>query len=427
MKKILSMLTISALLLSAAVGCADTGTASSQAKPETSAPASAPASSEAAAPAKLTVIARGGSHVDVINAVKADFEAQNNVTIEVLGLEADELKQKISLDAANEKGAYDIAMADDPWMPEFGEAGIFKNLSEMGYKPDADFIQKGLDVGKVPYGEGDVYALPFSGNVQFFFYNKALLEELKAGVPTDWAGVLDIAKAAKAKGKIGYVIRGQQGNPIVSDYLPILWSFGGDVFDKDWNVTVDSQAGKDALNLYIELLANGANYEKNDIVAAVSDGSAAMSLGWPSWYISDKGASAAYAVVPGKKDASAKQYPSGMIGNWMMGVTANSQNPELALRFLEYVTSADSQKKGAEVGGVPTRTSVLSDKTLVEKYAYFTELLAGTELSVVRPRTPKWSEIEAAYGTELSNAIAGAKTVDQALADAKTAIEGIMK
>ena len=47
-------------------------------------------------------------------------------------------------------------------------------------------------------------------------------------------------------------------------------------------------------------------------------------------------------------------------------------------------------------------------------------------MSRERPRTPLWSQIENVYGIELSNALSGTKTVDQALADAKTAIEGVM-
>lgn len=432
MKKLTSILILAAMLLSVFSGCSNTGSVSSKAEAgaaagESSSEKQQSSEAENTEPAKLTIIARGGSHVDVINAVKGKFEEENNCKIEVLGLESDELKQKIQLDAANQKGAYDLAMSDDPWMPEFADSKIFKDLSKMGYEGDSDFVEKCLDIGKVPYGTGDVYALPFAGNVQFFFYNKALLQQLKVEVPTDWASVLKIAKAAKASGKVGYVIRGQQGNPVVTDYLPILWAYGGDVFDKDWNVTVDSQAGKDSLNFYLELLKNGANYEKDDIVAAVKDGSAAMSLGWPSWYISNKGAAAAYAVIPGKKDSSSKEYPAAEIGNWMMGVTANSQNPELAMKLLIYLTSAEAQKAGADVGGVPTRTSVLTDPDLLKKYPYFKELLEGTKSSVVRPRTPKWSDVETAYGTELSNAVAGSKSVDQALSDAKTAIEKIMK
>ena len=383
---------------------------------------------EAEGPAKLVIAARGGSHVDVLEAVKADFEAENNCTIEILGLEATDLKQKVSLDSQNATGAYDLAMADDPWMPEWCEAGIFANLTELGYNEDPDFVKASLDIGRHPYGTGDLFALPFAGNVQLLFYNKGVLESAGAEVPTSWEDVLNIAKSVNGKdGKVGFVIRGQQGNPIVSDYLPVLWAFGGDVFDKDWNITIDTPEAKAALKLYMDLLANGANYEKNDIVAAVSDGKAAMSLGWPSWYISGENASAEYAAIPSKETATSAAYPTGMIGNWMMGVTANSGNSELAVKFLEYVTSADVQKKAAEFGGVPTRTSVFTDSELTAKYPYFETILTATENSVVRPRTPLWTDIETAYGAELSSAISGTKSIDQALADARAAIEAIMK
>ncbi len=379
-------------------------------------------------PVKLVIAARGGSHVDVLEAVKADFEAENNCTIEILGLEAADLKQKMSLDSQNPTGAYDLAMADDPWMPELLEADIFLKLSDFGYAEDSDFVKASLDIGRDPYGEGDVYALPFAGNVQLLFFNKQVLDDNGFNVPESWEDVLNIAKAVNGKdGKVGYVIRGQQGNPIVSDYLPVLWAYGGDVFDKDWNLTIDSEEAKEALELYMDLLANGANYEKNDIVAAVSDGKAAMSLGWPSWYISGESASAEYASIPSKATNGSSAYPTGMIGNWMMGVTSNSGNPELAVKFLEYVTSAEVQKMAAEFGGVPTRTSVFTDSELVAKYPYFETILDGTINSVVRPRTPLWTDIETAYGAELSSAISGTKSVDKALADARTAIEAIMK
>ena len=383
---------------------------------------------EGDSPTKLVIAARGGSHVDVLEAVKADFEAENSCTIEILGLEATDLKQKVSLDSQNATGAYDLAMADDPWMPELCEAGIFANLTDLGYEADPDFVRASLDIGRHPYGEGDLFALPFAGNVQLLFYNKQVLEDAGFTVPESWEDVLKIAKAVNGKdGKVGYVIRGQQGNPIVSDFLPVLWAYGGDVFDADWNITIDTPEAKEALKLYMDLLANGANYEKNDIVAAVSDGKAAMSLGWPSWYISGESASAEYASIPSKATNSSTAYPTGMIGNWMMGVTANSGNSELALKFLEYVTSADVQKKAAELGGVPTRTSVFTDSELLVKYPYFETILTSTENSVVRPRTPLWTDVETAYGTELSSAISETKSVEQALADARAAIEAIMK
>jgi multiple sugar transport system substrate-binding protein len=379
-------------------------------------------------PSKITIAARGGSHVDVMKSVQEQFEKDNNVKIEILGLQSDDLKQKISLDSKNKVGAYDLIMMDDPWMPEFCEANILENLTSLGVKEDSDFIKQSLDIGKYPYGAGPLYALPFSGNVQFLFYNKAALQKAGAKVPTTWEEVYGTSKTAKEKGtELGYVIRGEQGNPIVSDFLPILWAYGGDVFDKNFKVTINSEEAKKALNMYMDLLETGANYNQSDIVSSVSSGKSAMSLGWPSWYIAGSDAKAEYAPIPAKVNNSSKENATGMIGNWMMGVTKNSANKEMAAKFLQYVTSADAQKKGIEVGGVPTRISVCNDAELAKKYAYLPTLLKATQNSVVRPRTVKWSAVEKVFGAELSAAVAKTKTIDQALADASKSIDAAMK
>ncbi|MEE1250612.1 MAG: ABC transporter substrate-binding protein [Lachnospiraceae bacterium] len=435
-KRMAAMVLAASMALTAFAGCGSTqetkqaDTASDTASGETaekSENTEASATKEAKESITLTIAARGGSHVDVIEAVKEKYEEEHNVKIEVLGLEADDLKQKVSLDASNPEGAYDLVMVDDPVMPEFADAGVLLDLTENGYEDDSDFVEASLAVGKNPYGTGDTYALPFAGNVQLFFYNEEVLKELGAEVPTSWEEVLETATKAKEAGKNGYVIRGQQGNPIVSDYLPILWAYGGDVFDDDWNVTIDSEEAKEALEMYCDLLAQGVNYEKNDIVSSVADGSSAMALGWPSWFISGEDAQAAYAEVPAKVSSSAEECQTGMIGNWMMGVAANSTHKEEAIELLKYLTSEEVQKEAVDKGGVPTRTSVFTDTAIIEKYPYFATIYEGTKNSVVRPRTEKWSNVEEALGIELSNVISGVKTVEEGLADAKTAIEDIMK
>ena len=376
---------------------------------------------------KMTIAARGGSHVDVINAVKEKFEKEYQVEIEVLGLEAGDLKQKVALDAVNAEGTYDIVMVDDPVMPEFTESGILMNLTEAGYVDDTDFVDASLALGKNPYASGDTYALPFSGNVQLLFYNEERLEELGKDVPQTWEEVYDICSQAKENGKNGYVIRGQQGNPIVSDYLPLLWAYGGDVFDEKWNVTVDSDEAKNAMQMYMKLLETGDNYEKNDMVSSISSGDSVMCLGWPSWFIADGRSMADYAVIPSRISSNSVAYASGEIGNWMMGIPENCQNKELAMKLLQYLTSAEVQHTAVDVGAVPTRTSVFTDNETLAKYPYLKTLQEGTANSVVRPRTAKWSNVEEAYGAELSNIVTGMKTMDEGLADAKSAIEKIMR
>lgn len=375
----------------------------------------------------LTILARGGSHVNVLKVAVQEFNMHHDVKVKILGLENADLKQKISLDSKNKEGAYDLVMMDDPWMPEFIQNGLLLNLTKQGYKEDSDFMKKSLDIGKSPYAKGDIYALPFSGNVQFMFYNKSLLKEVGSTVPTSWTEVLDASRKAQKKGKLGYVVRGQQGNPIVSDFLPLLWAFGGNVLNENNTKSIiNSEEASKALKLYMELKNTGANYSKSDLVASVSRGKALMSLGWPSWYISNGDSKAGYAPIPNKVDNSSKEYATGMIGNWMLGVTANSQHKKLAQEFLMVATSQKVQEKAMDKGAVPTRKSVATNKDILKKYPYLKTLYVATENSVVRPRTPLWGEIEKALGIELSGAISETLTPKKALENAQISIDKIV-
>lgn len=378
---------------------------------------------EVAETVTLKIAARGGSHVDAINAVKEEFENEHNVVIEVSGYENPDLKTNIMLDSTKSVSDFDLVMLDDPWMPEITEASILLNLTEQGVEADSDFIEAGVKLGQDPYAEGDLYALPYSGNIMMYFYNT----DLVADAPSSWAEVLEDAKTVSADSKFGYVIRGQQGNPIVSDWLPIFWANGGEVFNENWTASVNTPEAIEALELYMELLENGANYEKNDLVAAVSDGNGAASLGWPSWYVTSEGASAAYATIPGKFTADGEEYPAGMIGNWMIGVMANTDQPELATQLVEFLTSAESQIEGAKVGGVPTRTSVLNNEEVVAANPHFPILAESMENAKARPRTALWGACEEALGAELSAAISGVKTASEALDDAAEALDTIIQ
>ena len=138
MKRTIALLTSALMLTGTLAGCGGSGdTAATTTAAGGDAAATTAASGEAV---KLVIAARGGTHVDVINAVKEQFEKDNNCTIEVMGLEADDLKQKVSLDSKNKDGAYDLCMIDDPVMPEMCEAGILLDLTENGYTEDTDFV-----------------------------------------------------------------------------------------------------------------------------------------------------------------------------------------------------------------------------------------------------------------------------------------------
>ena len=372
----------------------------------------------------ITIAARDGSHTDVINAVKADFEAENNCTVNVVSLSADDIRSTSIEDSKNSNGIYDIIMIDDPLMPEYVEKKIIRNLTQLGYQDDDDFVEKSKLLGKDPYPLGATYAIPFSGNVQLIFYNPDNINGEELG---NWYDILSQCKNANERGVKGYAIRGQAGNPIVSDFLPIMWAFGGDIFDDSGNVILDSKESRDALEFYCELYKTGSNYEKDDLIKAVSEGDASIALGWPSWFITGDGPCASSAPVPGKRDGTAKLLATGEIGNWLLGITSNSSNPELALKLAEYLTSPDVQRQAIKYGGVPTRKSIFRDQKILDQYPYFAQINAGTNNSRVRPRTILWSEIEDVFGAELVKCINEEQSVDATITGASAAITSLTR
>ena len=368
----------------------------------------------------ITIAARSGSHSDIINAVKGSFEEEKGCSINVVSLSADDIRKTSIEDSSNASGIYDVIMIDDPLMPEYIEKKMILNLTQMGYVDDDDFVEKSKLLGKDPYPLGATYALPFSGNVQLVFYNPEVFTDTAA--LDNWSSILDLCSCIKQTGKNGYAIRGQSGNPIVSDFLPILWAFGGDLFDESNNVILDSKESREALELYRKLYETGANYEKDDLVKAVSSGEAAIALGWPSWFISADGVGASIAQIPGKKSPSSAVLSTGEIGNWLLGVTSNSSNPELALEFAEYLTSEQVQREALKYGGIPTRKSIFRDQSVLDQYPYFSQIYSGTNNSRVRPRTINWSKIEDALGAELVKYVDGQQTIDETITNASEEI-----
>ena len=78
-----------------------------------------------------------------------------------------------------------------------------------------------------------------------------------------------LAQAAKAAGVNGFAYRGDTGDNIVSDFLPILLANGGWVVDENNKPTVDTPEFKEAVNYYLELIGTGMAMSKDDLTAAV--------------------------------------------------------------------------------------------------------------------------------------------------------------
>jgi len=392
----------------------------------------------------IKVAAPAGYHAESIKVALEFWEKEYpNIKVELSTFGYHDLYEKIVLSMREAKAVYDVIQIDDPWMPEFGEAGWLANLDELakqyGFEIDYDdFVDTALWVGRHPYKTGPQLALPVCGNVELTAYRKDLFE--KYGIPhppKTWSEVLAAAKKISENEPevYGTVMRGMRGNPIVSNFLPVLWAFGGRIIDDKGNAVVNSPEAIEALKVWLELAKYSPpgieSFSSDEVKAYLYSGKAAIATEvWPGWVgklddptVSQVVGKVEVCVPPGEKTS-----PAPMIGVWLLGIPHNSEHKKEALQFILFLTSKRIQKlKSLYTGYPPTRKSVYEDETVVNKYRWYPVQLEALMTSRPRPRITQWAKVESILGLYLSKALIGEMTPEEALNAANKEITEALK
>jgi multiple sugar transport system substrate-binding protein len=397
-------------------------------------------------PPQLTLAVVSGVEGDALKQAASDYGSQFGIQINIAQFPYANLFEKELIDLKSRTGAYDLIMLDDPWFPRFASEHLLTELTPLlrgsGLTgPDTDFVEASLALCRHPYQSGPLYAIPYVGNSQLFFYRKDLFEKYSLNPPATWTDVLTAVKTIHENEKTGanggqvygYVMRAAQGNAAVADFMPIFWAFGGEMFDADGKPTVNSPAGIAALEFMIELGKYSPpgypSFNADDVGAHLLQGTAAMSINWPAWISSFSDASKSKVI--GKMEFTtlpdAQKQGQAEIGNWLIAIPRDSHNAQLAVEFLIWATSTEQMKRSALRGNPPTRESLFQDPELLRQYPAYPAQLRSLESSRPRPRTPQWNEIENAFGIFLSKANSGTLSPAEAMNQANAEIEKILQ
>lgn len=402
-----------------------------------------PSANVSAQDTTLTIAGLQGSETAGLQALAPMYEEATGVKIEIVQSPYSDLFTKLVTAFETNDATFDLVMLDDPWMPKFGTMGALTDLAPLGIEQDPDIAQIVWDVGTWPPPHGavppsevgkpsELLGVTVVGNVEMFMYRCDITPE----PPASYEEVLARAQEQNTADFAGYIIRGKATNPVVADFLPILWSFGGDVFDADWNVVFDSPESLAAVKFLIEDLKavaqpDPANTDAADRSQLMSQGGGYQSSIWPgevNTIVLGEGttldtSTVCFTPIPAGPSGNGV----GMMGNWMLAIPKASQNQQAAADFIKWMLQADTQKTYAENNGIPSRTSVLKDESLAEANPYFPILADALQAPPNwRPRTDQWNAVESIIGTELNGALAGLKSAEDAVASAASQIRGHM-
>ena len=394
---------------------------------------------------QLTLAVVSGVEGEALKQAARDYEAQTGTHIQIAEFPYANLFEKELIDLKARTGAYDLIMLDDPWFPRFANEQVLTELTPLLQKrgqngPDSDFVETSVALCRHPYQTGQLYALPYVGNSQLFFYRKDIFEKYSLKEPATWKDVLTAAMTFTGRETgpngekvYGYVMRAAQGNAAVADFMPIFWAYGGEMFDSAGKPTVNSPEGIDALIFMTEMGKYSppgyASFNADEVGAHLLQGTAAMSINWPAWIssLNDPQKSKVIGKMAFTTLPSAQKPGQAEIGNWLIAIPRDSQNAETAMDFLLWATSAEQMKRSALRGNPPTRKSLFHDAELMAKNPAYPAQLRSLESSRPRPRTPYWNEIENAFGIFLSKANSGELLPVDAMNQANAEIEKILQ
>src|SRR5947209_13842902 len=303
-------------------------------------------------PSKLVVAAVQGNEDGPLKKVVGNYKSQTGIEVQIVEFPYDSLFSKLVTTFQANDSSYDLCMMDDPWMPKFGTMGALQPLdSNFGFTRDSDIPTVVYDVGTWPPPHGPVppseqgksphlYGITIVGNVEMFMYRSD-----KSAAPASWDEVLSNAAKYNAASFYGYVIRGKATNPVSSDSLPILWSFGGNIFDDNWKVQLDTPASIDAVTFLTRSLKKYAepgaeNTDAADRSRLMAIGKAYQSTVWPGEItdivedpsVSQVKGKVAYIPIPQGKSGKGL----GMIAYCLFGIPTGSTNAAAAADLVKW-------------------------------------------------------------------------------------------
>ena len=307
------------------------------------------------------------------------------------------LREPFVLSLSTGSPAIDAYLLDAPWVKSYSGASWLAPISG-GEAEDFEidlsaFRDELLEVTSVKVGdERVVLALPPHTKGNILFYRRDLLEAAGFEPPQTWAELFSQSEAIIARQRAAARRREPElrwgflfhGKLFINDFYPIMWGFGGGIFDEDGELIINSPENVRALATIKTMLGHVSpstaemealelfdNYQAPDLLFAA--GRAVFMINWNTrWRDLENGLPgqtidiSQVGVAPIPVEDAGPHYSN--IGSFCWGINYYSSHREAAARFIRAVTSYEAQRWAAlNRGELPSRMDVLEDPEVKEK------------------------------------------------------------
>lgn len=359
-------------------------------------------------------------HKAVLKDLIADFEKQNNCTVELTELSWNDGKAKLQA-AFNSGAPPDVVELGSDWVAQFSGAGV---LAELNSIDTTKLLPYSLSPGRY---SGKLYAAPWVVDTRVLYVNTRLAQKAGLDSTTSLDGLLQASERIQAAGALGWGANGADAHRLYKKILPFFWTCGGDVLDDKGRCVLNSPQNVRALTLYADLARTGMIETQRQLDATFLQGRIGV---WNSgsWLIKKLNAAKNLSVVAMPFPGIDSRAGVSFAGGEYLATSAGSKQRKLSEKLVQYLVSGATAKTfclRVPEAGFPAAIDAYSDPALVSDplKAVFARQLKSARMTPVHPR---WLDIEAVLEGCVVRVLLGEASPEEALSQAHEEIVEII-
>ncbi|UFT98942.1 ABC transporter substrate-binding protein [Radiobacillus kanasensis] len=393
-------------------------------------------SSENTEEEKVTIVYSSG--VDTTGAtqklIEAFEESHPNIDVEYREMPADTGQQHDQYVTAfsAQSAEIDVFEGDVIWPAEFAQANYALELDRF---IEADGINmEDYFPGTVAAGKfnGKQWAMPMFSDAGMLYYRTDIVDT----PPKTWDELIEQASSLKGEAgtQFGYLMQAAQYEGLVCNAIEIIASYGGEIINENNEVVANSPETVKAISKLQEIVGsdfvpdNILNFMETETETAWIEGQSVFARNWPYMQASSNDPERSKVMdkigittLPAGDAGSAAT-----LGGWMAMINRYSEHPEAAWKLVKFLSGPEGQKiRAIEGGSAPTLKALYEDTEVTDASPLFAnpEFQKVLEAAVPRPVTPIYPEISDILQIELSKALTGDQTAEEAAANIQAKIE----